>query len=91
MTTTNLPKSTGYLQLGSVFKCLEENQLDSAEFGEDMTGYFTWYLSPRAIAILEKKRNQEWMFLKHSQQFNIKYERWQGCEGLGVYIQAKTV
>lgn len=90
--TTLAKKSTGYIQLGRIFETLEQGKLQTdTDFGENMAGYFSWYLSPNAVNFLEKKHNSEWMHLKYNPQFIIKYEKWDGLDGKGASIQLKTV
>lgn len=85
--TTKLNFSAGYRQLADVFECLENSGLQpQADFGEDVTGTFAWFLSPQAVALLNRKNLSSWLFLKHNSQFRVKSIPWQGIEGLGVNL-----
>jgi hypothetical protein len=80
--------SPGYRQLADIFETLETSGLKAdQDFGANIVTCFTWYLSPQAVAFLEKKHNAAWMFIKYNSQFIIKFEKWDGLDGKGASIQ----
>ena len=47
--------SPGYRQLADIFETLETSGLKAdQDFGANIVTCFTWYLSPQAVAFLEK-------------------------------------
>lgn len=80
--------SEGYYQLGGIFKSLEDARFrPDTDFGANVTGCFSWYLSPDAAVFLEKREIQAWVELKKNQQFKWNFQQWSGHSGEGVDIK----
>jgi len=80
--------SQSYSQLAAIFGALEKANLEiDNDFGANIAGSFCWFLSPRAVAYLNKRYIADWFAIQGNDRFNISFEKWQGIEGKGANIK----
>ena len=84
--TTN-KLSTSYAQLAKLFEFLENaNFEEQKDFGENVAGAFTWFLSPPAAIYLEKRFKSQLAEFKNNPRFSWRPAPWHGYADKGIDI-----